>query len=299
MSYVLHLLIYGCIYTLLAVSLDLVVGYAGLLSLAHASFFAAGAYAFALAILKLELGILPALLLAFLAGGALSFALSTPARRLRGDFFVLLSLAVQALFFNILLNWHDPSAPLGSLRNMTNGLFGIGGIPRGEILGIRFDTLGSVLVLALVVTGALLALASRLTKSPWGRLVEVIRDDELAARSLGKSPSGVKSQTLLLSGGMAAVGGAIYSLYVGYVDPSLASLDMSVLLLSMLLIGGTGNLLGPALGAAILLLLPELLHSIRFSEALADQVRLLAYGLLLVVFVHFRPQGIAGARRID
>lgn len=299
MSYVMHLLVLECIYVLLAASLNLVVGYAGLLSLAHAAFFAAGAYSFALATVRFGLGPIHALALAIVVGAALSLTLSAPAWRLRGDFFVLLSLAVQVLFYNVILNWHDPTAELGSLRNLTNGLFGIGGIPRGAIFGITLATTGGVLVLSALVTGVMLLLLARLTRSPWGRLLEVVRDDELAARSLGKSPRAVKVQVLLVAGGMAAAAGATYALYAGYVDPSLASLDQSVLLLSIVLVGGSGNLKGPIVGATTILVIPELLRSMRVPDAIAGELRLLAYGLLLVVLVHARPQGLAGVRRID
>lgn len=299
MSYLLHLLVYLCIYVILASSLNLVVGYCGMLSLAHAAYFAAGAYTFALLTVRVGLGFVPSLALTFVAGAVLSLFLSLPSWRLEGDVFVLVSLALQTLAFNVILNWHDPNAEFGTLTNLTNGLFGIGGVPRPEILGVTCDTLGAMVVLSGLVAMAVLAVIAALVHSPWGRVLQAMRDDELAARGLGKDTRLLKTQALLLASGSAAVAGAIYASYVGYVDPSLASLDESMLLLSMLLVGGSGNFIGPLVGATTLLAFPEMLRLLRIPEAQAGELRLLAYGLLLLVVVHLKPEGFAGRHRVE
>lgn len=299
MNYLLHLGIYLNIYIIVALSLNLVVGYLGRLNLAHAGYVAIGGYAYALCTLKLGVGFLPAILIAIALGAVTSLALSLPSWRFKGDFFVMISLAVQTLIYGAIHNWTAPGAEPGTWANLTNGPFGLAGIPKPDILGIRMDTTGNVFVLSAVVALICAAIFFVLSKSRWGLLLKCIRDDELALRSLGKNVRLLKLQAFALSCSMAAVAGVIYSSYVGYIDPSMASLDESILFLSMLCVGGLGNFRGPVLGTMTLLLLPELLRLTPIPGSYAANVRLLVYGLLLVAAVHLRPQGIAGEYRIE
>lgn len=125
-----------------------------------------------------------------------------------------------------------------------------------------------------------------------------MRDDELAARGLGKNVRLLKIQVLTIGCAFAALSGAVYSSYVTFIDPSIATLDQSILLLSMLIVGGTGNFRGPLVGAAVLLALPEILRLVQLPDWMAGNVRLLVYGLLLIAMVHFRPQGLAGEYKL-
>lgn len=294
MNYVLHLLVYFEIYVIVALSLNLVLGYCGLLTLAHAAYFALGGYAYAVLTTAWNLSFAPALAFAVLIGAIVSVALSVPAWRLRGDFFVMASLAAQALLYSLFYNWFDSDAALGTIRNLTNGPFGISAIPRPGMPGVGTVALPGFLVLT---TGAMLvslSLVWRLTSSPWGRVLISMRDDELAARGLGKNTRVLKLQAIAIACGLAALAGALYASYVGYLDPSAGSLDHSILMLSMVLVGGVGNLRGPIIGAAILVLLPELLRFVNLPDAQAANLRLAIYGLLLILMMHLRPKGIAG-----
>ena len=141
MNYLLHLLIYFDIYVIVALSLNIVVGYCGLLTLAHAGYFVVGAYTYALVTLKLGFGFIPAAFLAVLVAGILSLAISLPAWRFKGDFFVMISLAVQTLIFSLLYNWFSPNAEPGTLANLTNGPFGLAGISKPAIGSIKFAPL--------------------------------------------------------------------------------------------------------------------------------------------------------------
>ncbi len=210
----------------------------------------------------------------------------------------MVSLAVQALLFSLLYNWFNAGAPVGSLSNLTNGPFGIAGIPRPTILGYRLDSIGSIaaLSLGLLVPSALVFW--RLKGSPWGRLLQAMRDDELAARGLGKNTRLAKVQAFAFACAFAGLAGVIYASYVSYIDPSSASLDESILMLSMLLVGGAGNFRGPLVGAAVLLAIPEVLRFAAIPDAVAANLRLLIYGLLLVVMMHLRSQGLAGEYRV-
>lgn len=299
MNYLLHLIIYLSIYSIVAMSLNLITGYCGLLTLAQGGYFALGSYTYALASLKLGWGFIPSLLLGIGLSMGLSLAVSLPAWRFRGDFFVMLSLAVQTLLFSLFYNWSSSTAPLGSWENLTNGPFGIAGIPKPDVLGIQCRSIGSVALLSVVIALVCGGLCWLLLNSPWGRLLLCIRDDELAARGLGKNIRLVKVQVFALACGLVAVAGAIYAAYVGYIDPTIASLDQSVLYLCMVIVGGMGNFRGPLVGALILLGIPEALRFLSIPDTVAANVRLMLYGVLLVVMMHVRPQGIAGNYRIE
>ncbi len=299
MNYLLHLLVYFDIYVILALSLNLVVGYCGLLTLAHAGYYAIGGYACALLMLTTGWGFLPALLAGALLSAIASLAVSLPAWRLRGDFFVLASLAVQTLIFSALYNWSSTEDPLGSWKNLTNGPFGLIGIPRPRLFGWEIIGTFGYAVFATGIAWLCGFILWRLKSSPWGRLLLAMREDELAARGLGKNTRLAKVQAFAIASAMAAVSGALYAAYVRYLDPSSASLDESILMLSMVIVGGLGNFRGPMVGAAILVGLPELLRFLDLPDAQAANLRLLIYGILLVLLMHLRPQGIAGDYRIQ
>lgn len=299
MNYLLHLLIYLNIYAIVAMSLNLVTGYCGLLTLAHAGYFAIGSYVYALASLKLHWGFIPSTLLGIIIAVVLSLAVSFPSWRFRGDFFVMVSLAVQALLFSLFYNWSNPNTEIGTLQNLTNGPFGIAGIPKPNIFGLQFNSIGNVAILSLILAVICAVICWLLLNSPWGRLLQALRDDELATRGLGKNTRVVKMQVFAISCGLVSVAGAIYAAYVGYIDPSAANLDASVLYLCMVIVGGVGNFRGPLVGALLLLLIPEVLRFIAIPDAVAANIRLILYGVLLVVMMHFRPQGLAGNYRIE
>lgn len=299
MGYLVHLLIYFDIYMIVALSLNIAVGYCGMLTLAHAAYYAIGGYVYTLLALKLGWGFLPAVIVAALVSAILSLAISLPSWRLKGDFFVLASLAVLTLFYSILYNWFEPSAPLGSLHNLTNGPYGISGIPKARIFGLSMADASHFFWLASAMAGLCALISWRLKSSPWGRVLIAMREDELAARNLGKNTRLLKVQALAISSALVAVAGALYASYVGYLDPSAASLNESILMLSMVLVGGVGNFRGPVVGAAILVALPELLRFLNFPDALAANIRLAIYGLLLVLMMHFRPQGLSGEYRLS
>jgi branched-chain amino acid transport system permease protein len=299
MNYLLHLLIYLNIYAIVAMSLNMVVGYCGLLSLAQAGYFAVGSYAYALATLKLGWGLLPSMGLGIGLAAVLSLALSVPSWRFKGDSFVMISLAAQTLLFSLFYNWSRPGAEFGTLTNLTNGPFGLVGIPKPSVIFFKVDSLPGMTILSFVVAILCALTCWRLLSSPWGRLLKAMRDDELALRSMGKNVRRAKIEVFAISCGMVAIAGALYASYVSYIDPSTASLDESILILCMVMVGGVGNFRGPLVGALVLLAIPELLRSAHIPDALAANVRLMLYGLALVLMMHFRPQGIAGEYRIE
>lgn len=287
MNYLYHLIIYFEIYAIVAMSLNLLIGYGGLLQVAHAAYYGIGAYAAALLWTKLGWGFFPGLVVGAFAAGVMSLLVSLPAWRFKGDYFVMISIAVQTLIYATLYNWTE----------LTNGPFGISGIARPVIAGYSFVTTGSITVLYGVLALGLGMIMALLKWSPFGRALQAMRDDELAARSIGIPVNWLKLQAFALASAMVGIAGGLYASYVSYIDPTSFSLNESILMLSMVIIGGTGNVRGPLTGAAVLILLPEALRFLQLPDAVAANVRLLAYGLLLVIMMHLRPQGLAGTYR--
>lgn len=274
-------------------------GCCGLLTLAHASYFAVGSYVYALATIKFHWEFLPAIGLAAVVAGGMSLAISVPAWRFKGDFFVMVSLAVQTLIYSLIYNGANTDAEYGTWQNLTKGSFGITGIPQPTILGWQFQSIGSIAMLSFVVALGCGGVCWLLLSSPWGRLLRSIRDDELAIRGLGKNTRLAKIQAFAIACGMSAIAGAIYASYVTYIDASSASLDHSVLMLCMVIVGGVGNFRGPLIGALLLLAIPELLRFAAIPDTIAANIRLMLYGVLLVVMMRVRSQGVAGEYRID
>lgn len=300
MNYLLHLLILFDIYLVVALSLNIIVGYVGLLTLAHAAYFGIGAYTYAVTAMMLDWGFIPAALLAIAIGAVLSAMMSVASWRFRGDFFVLISLAIQVMIFAILKNWHDPTQPVGSLSNMTNGDYGLAGVPSPNIFGYVFeDKVAVALLFTAFAIGAVL-LSRYLLESPWGRMLRALRDDELAARGLGKNVRVAKVWAVAIACGMASFAGAMLSSYISFVNPTISDINEAALLLSMIIIGGVGNSFrGPFFGALLLILIPEGLRFVDMPITLAAEMRLMIYGLLLVAFMHWRPQGVAGSYRME
>jgi branched-chain amino acid transport system permease protein len=299
MGYLIHVLIYVNIYVVVALSINLVVGYCGLLTLAHAGYYSVGGYVYALLALVLGWSFLPAISVAVVVAAIVSVPLSLLSWRLKGSFFALASLAVQSVLFSVIYNWSDVNSPLGSWRNLTNGPSGISGISKPLIWDVRISTPLQFLGLSTIIAGMAVVVVWRLTASPWGRVLVAMRDDELATRSLGKNTRFLRVQAFGISAALAALAGATYAAYVSYLDPSSASLDESILILSMVIVGGIGNVRGPVVGAVALVAMPELLRFLSLPDALTANLRLAIYGLLLVLMMHFRPQGISGKYRLD
>lgn len=298
MNYLLHILIYLNIYIIVALSLNLIVGYCGLLTLAQAGYFAVGSYVYAITTLRLGWGFFPSLAAGMVVAALLSILISLPSWRFKGDFFVMISLAVQALLFSAFYNWSSSSAAPGTWTNLTNGPFGIAGITKPQILAFSINSTTGMAVVSSILAVSAAIVCWLLTKSPWGRLLKCMRDDELALRGLGKNVRLTKVYAFAIASALVATAGVLYASYVSYIDPSSASLNESILMLSMVLVGGVGNFLGPLVGAFLLLVIPELLRFAQLPDNAAANLRLAAYGVALVLLVHFRPQGVAGEYRI-
>jgi branched-chain amino acid transport system permease protein len=289
MNYVVLLLTGLCIYAILTLSLNLLVGYTGIPSFAHGAFFGIGAYMVALAMVRLGVPFLLAVLLAVLGTGVVAALVGVPALRLGGDYFFLACFAIIFIVTRILFNWQD----------VTNGPYGVYGIPKPSLVGATIGSGLPFLLLSLAALALVLFIIWRLVHSPYGLMLQGIRDDELVVSTLGRDVTRAKVVVFAIAGGLAAVAGGLYATFYGVIDPSAFGVPVIILLWSMLFIGGAGNLYGPVLGAGLLLFLPEGLRLLGLESVKAGEIQQMIYGLLLIFLMIFRPQGLAGRHMVE
>lgn len=269
------------IFAIFAGSLDLLVGRAGLPSLGHAAFFGSGAYA--AAIVGQRLGtteLLIGLSAAAIVAGALATAIGTLAVRAAGIFFLMLTLALAQMVYALAYQ----------ATELTGGSNGLAGVRRPSLLGIDLGSADLIYLLVAVVFALVTLLLWRIGRSPYGRALAGIRENERRMRALGYDTRTLKLSAFVLAGTLAGIAGALSAYAFRFVSPNDAALGTSVTALLIVLIGGAGTLLGPLLGAATVLFIERVLSSsVAFSQTVL--------GVVFVLFVLFARGGIAGLLR--
>ncbi|HLJ65071.1 MAG TPA: ATP-binding cassette domain-containing protein, partial [Stellaceae bacterium] len=282
MEYLAHILVIVSLYAILAASFNLLIGWAGLFALSQAAFFGVGAYAVALLTTKLGLGFPLPLFAGVIVAALVGMLVALPALRIGGDHLVIVTLALQIIVIAIMVNW----------RSLTGGTDGIPHIPKIVILGAALDTAGKFLPLAASVAALALGAAWILVRSPFARAVRAMRENEAATLAIGKNVVALKLTVFAFSAGLAAVAGGLYAQYLSYVSSDAFTLDVTINVLAMVILGGTGNLWGSVLGAALLTMLPEALNFITLPPDIADKSREILYGAALIAILAWRPQGL-------
>ena len=278
-----HILFLLSIYGSLAAALEVLVGVVGLMSAAHAAIFGTGAYVSAILAVRLGLPFPISAVAACIAAMLLSTVLWALLVRLRGDLFVIGTVAVQLIITNVFLGW----------TNVTGGPLGIARIPQpfGSSADDAYAVLSvSALLLAVFTWGA----TAILRTGQSGRILRAIREDEVLVSSLGWNVQRHKLIVVVVSSGIAGTAGSVFAHYITVIDPSLFGIQESILLLAMVLIGGADSRWGPWLGAALLILLPELFRDIGIPNSIAGSLRQLLYGGALVAIIVLRPMGLLG-----
>lgn len=276
MEYLLHLLVIICIYSILAQSLSLVAGYSGQISLAHAGFYGIGAYTTALLSVNYGLSPLVNLLLAMLLSGIVAYIVSKVAVKTVDDYYIIITLGIQVVIFSIMNNW----------QSVTNGPLGIAGIPPFSVFGISLESKWSFLLLSALFATLVWFLLYNITNSPFGRVLRALSEDEIYTNSLGKNVGEAKVVSFVISGMLASIAGVLYAHYISYIDPTSFTLDESIFILSIVIIGGMCNLRGIFLTAVFLVLLPEALRFVGFPSSVAANIRQIVYGAALVVAIY-------------
>lgn len=275
MDYILHLIILILLYIMLTQSLVLTSGYSGLLSLAHAGFYGIGAYVSAILSVKYGVSFFLSLPLAMLSSGLIAVIVSTIALRTVDDYFIIITLGIQVVAFSIMNN----------VMSLTNGPLGISGIPSISLFGVPIDNKLSLLFLILIMSALVFYVINNITKSPFGRILISLSQDEIFTKSLGKNVYAAKIISFAMGAMFAAIPGALYAHYVSYIDPSSFTVNESIFILSIVIIGGSKNLWKVSLATVLLILLPELLRFIGMSGNMAANVRQILYGSALVITI--------------
>ncbi len=286
-AYLQNIAVLFCINGILALTLNFIMGYAGIFSLAHAIFFGVGAYVTAYIALNASDSLLLCMGASAAVSAILSMALALPALRVRGEYFVAASLGLQVIGVTIFSEW----------KSATGGLGGMIGIPRPTLLGYTFNDDLAFLALAIVVLLMMIGITALLVRGSFGRSLMTIRDSESAAQTYGKHVNAIKTLSVAVSSGLAGIGGCLYAFYMSFINVESFTLEMSILLMAMVIIGGTGTLFGPIVGAALLMSLPAALTYLPFlPPAELGTIQQIIYGLAMMLLMMFRPGGLVGGR---
>ncbi|MBT3419497.1 MAG: branched-chain amino acid ABC transporter permease [Candidatus Magasanikbacteria bacterium] len=285
-AYIIHLLIIIGIFIILTVSLDIVIGYTGMINLGHIAFYGIGAYSSAIMAMRgypFIVGVLTGMIIA----GGCGWLLTVITNKLKGDYFALGTLGFSFVIYAILLNW----------SSLTKGALGIPGIKKPTILGIEIITNAQYLIFTLVITTIICVFVYLLTKSRYGKLLEAVRDDAIGLAAIGKNVFRLKYQAMAISACLAAIAGALYAHYISYIDPTSFYLNDIIIVLTIVIVGGLTSLRGSILAAVVIVLLPELLRFLNIPSSIIGPARQMLYAALLLTILLFRPQGFFG--RID
>ena len=290
------------IWAILSVSLNLVVGFTGLLSVGHIGFFGIGAYTVAIltsdasyeqlrteAIPTVGWPFFAALPIGVVLAGLAALAVGVVFNRFRDDIYVLVSFGFAIISFNVFLNW----------RALTRGAFGIHEIARPDIGGWVFDGELEFLGLVIVFLAAVILICWFIVTSSFGRVLTAIREDEQAAEVFGYQVTHYKLAVWVISAMMAGLAGGLFGSWTTFVDPNSFILLESILLVSIVILGGLATIWGSLLGAMAFVLLEEGMRFVPFLPTeFIGQARQVVLGILLVLLMLFRPQGLVGRYKL-
>jgi branched-chain amino acid transport system permease protein len=276
-DYYIDVIIMSGIYILLALGLNIVVGFTGLLNLGFAAFYAIGAYTYAILNTKIGLGFWASLPISASLAALAGLLLAIPALRLRGDYLAIVTLGFGEIVRLVLNNWDS----------LTNGPNGITGISRPLLMGFSLAQLQYYYYLVFVIVIFAVVVIKRVESSRIGRAWIAIKENEIAASSMGINTTTYKLYAFTFGTFWAGIAGILFSAKMQFVSPESFTFMESILILSMIILGGIGNTYGAIIGAFILVLLPEMLREVQLY-------RMLILGIGLVLLMIFRPQGIVG-----
>ncbi len=285
-EYFIHIFILIGIYIILAVSLNLSIGFSGLLNMGHIAFFGIGAYTSAL-LTKAGMPFIFAFICAGLVAGIFGFFLVYVARKLKGDYLALTTLGFSFVMYSIFLNW----------TSLTRGPLGIAGISKPSFLTLVLKSNLSYLIFVIIVAVISVYIMYRLVSSPYGRLLEAMRDDEIGLRVLGKNTLKLKLISITISAFFAGLAGSLLAHYITYIDPSSFILSEIILIFTIVIVGGLASIKGSIIGTIIILLIPEALRFLNLPSFMVGPMRQIIYAIILILILIFRPKGLFG--RID
>ena len=266
------------VYAMLGMGLNILVGYTGLVSLGHAGFYAIGAYCCALLETKLGVSFWPALIASGLLSAFIGFLLGLPSLRLSGSYLSIVTLGFCEIVVMVLKQW----------ESVTNGNYGVRNIVSPSFFGIELTMYNGGLIVLMMILVLIIGIACLMIRnSDAGRCFRAIKDDELAADMMGIKASRYKIMAFVVSAFITGIAGGFYAVTRTYIEPTSFNFDVSILILSVVIVGGKGTIRGMVFGAAVLQLFPQVFRFL-------DDWRYVVYGLLLILMMRFRPQGVLG-----
>lgn len=277
-NYILRTAVLVLIYIVLALSLNFVIGFAGQLSLGHSAFYAIGAYTTAILTVTYGVPFWIALALSAVVSAIFGLLLGIPTLRLKGDYLAITTIGFSEILRLVLINW----------ASFTRGPAGIPGIPSPSIFGFTLSTNTSYYYILYILALFTIFISYRLLNSRLGRGLVAVKDDEIAAEAMGINPTFLKILAFVLGAAIAGLAGGIFASFIHYVNPDNFTYMESVVILTMVVLGGVGSIPGVVVGATVLTVLPEALRGI-------STYRYAIYGILLVMMMIVRPQGIISA----
>lgn len=287
LNFVLLILIYTVIYSFMALGQNVITGYGGMLSLCQAGFFAIGSYTTGILCTKCGWNFWPTLIVGMFLASLLGVLIGIPTLRLKGDYLAIATLGLGEIIRNVINNW----------QGLTNGPMGIQRIPMVKVFGITINPynnkFGFLILTSIILLLCCLFLA-RFIKTRTGRALEAVREDELAALSSGINATVYKIMAFALGASFAAIGGSLYSVLTLSISPGTYTFMMSVMVLCMVVLGGMGNILGVIFGAFIIQVISYLPELTNLSSIIPPQIKEILFGVILVVMMIFRPEGILG-----
>lgn len=300
-------------YALAALGLAVHFGYTGLLNFGQAGFMAMGAYGLAISTLTFNAPFWAALAVALVCSAVFAFLLGIPTLRLRADYLAIVTIAAAEIVRYVVTTNRltDVTGSAGGLNGFTNGFYALNPFPEGRY-GLGFVTLSHRDLWVRVAAWSLVALCCLLVwmlmRSPWGRVLKGIREDENAVRSLGKNVYAYKMQALVIGGILGTFAGALFTLPRSSVQPANYGTELTFFLWTCLLLGGMATVLGPVIGAMIFWVVLSLTQGLLFgaieagyitfiSTTQAGQLRFIMVGIALMLLMIFRPQGVLGNKK--
>ncbi|WP_353094507.1 branched-chain amino acid ABC transporter permease [Tissierella praeacuta] len=274
-TYALRTSVLVLIYIVLALSLNFVLGFAGQLSMGHSAFYAVGAYTTAILTVTYHVPFWIALLFSGIVSAVFGLLLGIPTLRLKGDYLAITTIGFSEILRLVLINW----------ASFTRGPAGIPGIPSPNIFGYTISSNTGYYYILYILALLTIFISYRLLNSRLGRGLVAVKDDEVAAEAMGINPTFLKILAFVLGAAIAGLAGGVFASFIHYVNPDNFTYMESVVMLTMVVLGGVGSIPGIIVGATVLTILPEALRGI-------STYRYAIYGILLVMMMIVRPQGI-------
>ncbi len=286
LNFFLLIVIYAGIYALMALGQNMITGYVGILSLCQAGFFAVGSYVTAILSVKLGWSFWATIPVAVVLSALLGVLIGLPTLRLKGDYLAIATLGFAEILRTVINNWDS----------LTNGPNGISRIPKAEIFGLTIKSKYAYIAVIWFFVLIVYLLFERIAKSRMGRALEAIREDEIAASSMGINITKYKVWAFALGAAAAGLAGCLQALYIGSVMPGTYVFMVSIMALCMVVLGGMGNFAAVILGAFIIQLISYFPQMVGLSNIIPAQARQILFGLILVLMMIYRPQGILGRK---